>query len=76
MKISVREYRCGVRKLRNPYYRRFSTSYCIQPHTRRLNVTIPYKEKVIPYLNELAPDAAAIGAVNVIKFERNKGKLN
>ena len=45
------------------------------PTLEGLNVTIPYKEKVIPYLNELAPDAAAIGAVNVIKFERNKGKL-
>lgn len=45
------------------------------PTLEGLNVTIPYKEKVIPFLNELTPDAAAIGAVNVIKFERNKGKL-
>ena len=29
-----------------------------------LNVTIPYKEQVIPYLDELDSDAAAIGAVN------------
>ncbi|MDE7376737.1 MAG: shikimate dehydrogenase [Muribaculaceae bacterium] len=36
-----------------------------------LNVTIPYKEKVIPYLDELDPEAAAIGAVNVIKVMRN-----
>lgn len=40
-----------------------------------LNVTIPYKEKVISFLDEVDKDAAAIGAVNVIKFERNKGKL-
>lgn len=40
-----------------------------------LNVTIPYKEQVIPYLDELSPDAKAIGAVNVIKFRRQKGKL-
>ncbi len=33
-----------------------------------LNVTIPYKETVIPYLDELSTDAAAIGAVNVIKI--------
>ena len=40
-----------------------------------LNVTIPYKEKVIPYLDELDPDAAKIGAVNVIKFcKQSKGK--
>ena len=29
------------------------------PTLEGLNVTIPYKEKVIPYLNDLAPDAAA-----------------
>lgn len=40
-----------------------------------LNVTIPYKEQVIPYLDELSPDAKAIGAVNVIKIRRHKGKL-
>jgi len=33
-----------------------------------LNVTIPYKEKVIPYLDELDDQAAKIGAVNTIKF--------
>lgn len=41
------------------------------PNLCGLNVTIPYKEKVIPYLNRLDPDAATIGAVNVIRFERN-----
>jgi shikimate dehydrogenase len=33
-----------------------------------LNVTIPYKEAIIPYLNELEPSAKAIGAVNTIKI--------
>ena len=33
-----------------------------------LNVTIPYKEAVIPYLSALDPVANAIGAVNTIKF--------
>lgn len=37
---------------------------------RGLNVTIPYKEQVIPYLDELDPDTAKIGAVNVIKIIR------
>ncbi len=40
-----------------------------------LNVTIPYKQQVIPYLNELDDDAAAIGAVNVIQITRQKGKV-
>ncbi len=40
-----------------------------------LNVTIPYKEKVIPFLDELDDTAEKIGAVNVIKFIREKNKL-
>jgi shikimate dehydrogenase len=39
-----------------------------------LNVTIPYKEKVIPYLDKLNKKAKAIGAVNTIKITK-KGKL-
>lgn len=30
------------------------------------NVTIPYKQTVIPYLDELSPEARAIGAVNCV----------
>lgn len=33
-----------------------------------LNVTIPYKESVIPFLDELSEEAQNIGAVNVIQF--------
>lgn len=40
-----------------------------------LNVTIPYKEKVIPFLQELDDTAQKIGAVNVIKFVRKDGNL-
>jgi shikimate dehydrogenase len=40
------------------------------PALNGLNVTIPYKEKIIPYLNELSPAAAAIGAVNCIEFKK------
>lgn len=40
------------------------------PELRGLNVTIPYKEKVIPFLDELDPQAQEIGAVNVIRIER------
>jgi shikimate dehydrogenase len=39
-----------------------------------LNVTIPYKEQVIPYLNEIDKEAAAIGAVNTIKIYRSAEK--
>lgn len=42
------------------------------PHLRGLNVTIPYKSAVIPFLDELSPEAEAIQAVNTIKFENGK----
>ncbi len=38
-----------------------------------LNVTIPYKETVLPFLDELSAEAKTIGAVNTIVFK--KGKL-
>ena len=48
----------------------------VNPNLCGLNVTIPYKEQVIPYLDELDKDTAKIGAVNVIKIIRlSKGKV-
>ena len=38
-----------------------------------LNVTIPYKEAIIPFLDEISDEAKTIGAVNTIQFK--KGKL-
>ena len=40
------------------------------PELNGLNVTIPYKEQVIPYLDDSDEDARLIGAVNVIKFSK------
>lgn len=39
---------------------------------RGLNVTVPHKETVVPHLDELAEDAALIGAVNTIEVERGR----
>ena len=36
------------------------------------NVTIPYKEKVIPFLDSLSPEAKAVGAVNCVKKVNNR----
>ncbi len=44
------------------------------PDLKGLNVTIPYKEQVIPFLDKLSKKATLIGAVNTIKFTKN-GKL-
>ena len=39
------------------------------PGLKGLNVTIPYKEKVLSYLDYISVEARAIGAVNVIRVE-------
>ncbi len=43
-------------------------------HLSGLNVTKPYKEEVIPYLNELDFTAKEIGAVNCIKISQKDNK--
>lgn len=43
-----------------------------RPCLRGLNVTIPHKQAVVPLLDEVSPEAEAIGAVNVIKVAGNK----
>jgi shikimate dehydrogenase len=54
----------------------FSNIIKNNPNLKGLNVTIPYKEQVIQHLDDLSDNAKAIGAVNVIKFVRNKsGKI-
>lgn len=44
------------------------------PTIKGLNVTIPYKEAIIPYLDSLSKKAKEINAVNTIRFLKN-GKL-
>ena len=46
----------------------------ITKNIKGLNVTIPYKELVIPYLDKIDKKAKQIGAVNTIKITK-KGKL-
>lgn len=36
------------------------------------NVTIPYKESIIPFLDELSPEAKVIGAVNTIAIRNGR----
>lgn len=52
----------------------FPTILKNNPDLKGLNVTIPYKEAIIPYLDTLSEKAFKIGAVNVIRFTK-KGNL-
>ena len=40
------------------------------PDLLGLNVTIPFKEKILPYLNELSDEAQKTGAVNCILIKK------
>lgn len=37
-----------------------------------LNITIPYKEQIIPFLDELSDEAKKVGAVNVVEFKNGR----
>ena len=43
------------------------------PDLKGLNVTLPYKEKIIRFLDTVSPEARGIGAVNVIKVSTKGG---
>ncbi len=45
-----------------------------EPQLKGLNVTIPYKEQVTQFLNEIDDTAKSIGAVNVIRITHENGK--
>jgi shikimate dehydrogenase len=48
--------------------------FSIQSNLCGLNVTIPYKEQIIPYLDEVDEQAQKIGAVNTIYIDKKTGK--
>ncbi|MDD4109749.1 MAG: shikimate dehydrogenase, partial [Prolixibacteraceae bacterium] len=45
------------------------------PGLKGMNVTIPYKEQVLPYLDEMDDAAREVGAVNTVKIIRNNDKI-
>ncbi len=45
-----------------------------EPDLCGFNVTIPYKVKVLDYLDETDPEAAAIGSVNTVRVSRRNGR--
>jgi shikimate dehydrogenase len=48
------------------------SNFLNQKNVDGCNVTIPYKETIIPYLDELSEEANTIGAVNTIRLENGR----
>ena len=72
-------YRLGLEQCRYELFELASahdlpTLLAQHPDLAGLNVTIPYKEQVWPYLTDVASSAALVGAVNVIEV-RADGSL-
>ena len=57
-----------------PDISRFPEILTENPDLRGLNVTIPYKEKIISYMDTLSEEARQIGAVNVVRVSKRKGQ--
>lgn len=52
------------------------TEFILQrPQLVGFNVTIPYKQQIIPYLDELSEEAAAVNAVNTVVIEHVGGQI-
>lgn len=58
-----------------PSIKSFPTILTTYKNLKGLNVTIPYKQEVIEYLDSLSEEAEQIGAVNVIKISRENDKI-
>jgi len=50
----------------------FKSIFKYNKNIKGLNVTIPYKQAIIPYLDDISAEARQVGAVNTIKIENNK----
>ena len=65
---------CSYENFDIPNIEAFPSILKNNPNLKGLNVTIPYKESIIPYLDTVSDKAFQIGAVNVIRFTK-KGNL-
>lgn len=59
---SIGDYQYSLKELNSDELQDF----ILQKNYKAINVTIPYKEAVIPFLDEVDPNAEAIGAVNTV----------
>ena len=58
----IADYNYELHELDESYFSEFMTTR----NFKAINVTIPYKKKVLSYISKLSPDARAAGAVNTV----------
>jgi len=66
---------CSYDLFELPAINQFTDLLARRPGLAGLNVTIPYKEQIWPYLDEVAPSAARVGAVNVVEFRADGARV-
>lgn len=65
---------CEYRLFQIEYITDIQNLIALFPDLKGLNVTIPFKEKIIKHLDEIDEEAKKVGAVNVIRIEEKKSK--
>lgn len=68
------DVRYGARQVTLESLEKYIETSRQNPHWRGCNITMPLKEAVIPLIDELEPDAKAIGAVNTV-YRGSEGQL-
>jgi shikimate dehydrogenase len=60
---------CRYQNFALPNISAFPNILADNPDIKGLNVTIPHKQTIIPFLHTLDPSAAEVGAVNCIRIQ-------
>ena len=71
-KFELENLNCEYKNFDIDIVDKFPSILKINKKINGLNVTIPYKETIIPFLDEIDFEAQKIGAVNTIKIKNNK----
>jgi shikimate dehydrogenase len=71
---SMQQHNCKYENFSIPSIEQLPEVILSRPELAGLNVTIPHKESILPFLHELDEVAAVIGAVNCVRIQNGKWK--
>jgi len=73
--VSLGRFDCRYALYELPSLEGFRSFVDSIPNLMGLNVTIPYKQSIISLLDDIDPEAEAVGAVNTVRVQRDEGVL-